>query len=121
MSLDPSAPPRAARAGARLSGRSVLVAGAALMILWAASWALSYVHLGSWSFAIALSIALVKGAIVALVFMELIEAPASSNVAILAAVALIAVLVTFTLLDVRTRAPEPTSPAELAHDVAPPR
>jgi cytochrome c oxidase subunit 4 len=121
MSLDRSAPPRAERAGARLSGRSVVIAGSALMILWATSWGLSYVHLGSWSFAVALSIALVKGTIVALVFMELIEAPASSNVAIFAAIALIAVLVTFTLLDVRTRAPEPTSPPELAHEVAPPR
>ena len=79
-----------------------------------ASWALSYVHLGSWSFAIALSIALVKGAIVALVFMELIEAPASSNVAILAAVALCRRSSSaFTLADVATRGAPPTAPPRL--------
>jgi cytochrome c oxidase subunit 4 len=106
------------RRAPRLTGRSVVVAGIALMALWAASWALSYVHLGSWSFALALSIALVKAIVVALVFMELIEAPASSNAALIAAVALMAVLFTLTLLDIRTRAREPMSPSELAHQIS---
>lgn len=107
--------PEAERARPRLSARSATIAGGVLMALWASSWALSYLHLGSWSFPVALSIALLKAVVVVLFFMELLEAPASSAVAVLTAAALIAVLVTFTLLDIHTRAPEPASPAEAAH------
>jgi cytochrome c oxidase subunit 4 len=117
MNREPSTEHHAGRPASRLTGRSVAVAGVALLALWAASWGLSYAHLGSWSFAVALTIAAVKAVIVALVFMELIEAPASSNVALIAAVALIGVLFTLTLLDIRNRAPEPMSPAEVAHRV----
>jgi cytochrome c oxidase subunit 4 len=118
MNHERSTEHRAERRAPRLTGRSVLVSGLALLALWASSWALSYAHLGSWSFAVALTIAAVKAVIVALVFMELIDAPASSNAALVAAAVLIAVLFTLTLLDIHTRAREPMSPSELAHDIA---
>ena len=90
-----------------LSFRSSVLVGLALLGLWALSWALSYAHLGPWSAAVALTIAAIKAILVALFFMELIAESPSFNFAIGAGVLLVGVLITLTVLDVATRAPEP--------------
>jgi cytochrome c oxidase subunit 4 len=83
--------------------RATLLTAAALLVLWGASWGLSFVDLGAWSFPVALVIAAAKALLVALFFMELVTEPASVNLALLTGVALFLVLLGFTVADVATR------------------
>jgi cytochrome c oxidase subunit 4 len=75
----------------------------ALLALWGASWALSSIDLGRWSLTIALLIAVAKAALVALVFMELLHARPSVKLVAVTAVAMLALLLSLTFLDVVAR------------------
>ena len=83
--------------------RPIVLSGVALIVFWAVSLTLSYAGLGAASLPVALLIAVVKAAIVALVFMELKTARASVVLAFLAGVAMLMLLLTFTVADVLTR------------------
>jgi cytochrome c oxidase subunit IV len=89
--------------------------GAALIALWAASWALSYTALGSWSLAVALGIAALKAILVALLFMELLVEKASFNLALVTAVTLMGILIAFAVGDVVTRGAAPLEQPPATH------
>jgi cytochrome c oxidase subunit 4 len=86
-----------------LTLRSSLLTGAALLALWALSWGLSYANLGQWSIVVALVIAAAKAMLVALFFMELLAETSSFNLALVAAVVLVVILLALTVADVATR------------------
>jgi caa(3)-type oxidase subunit IV len=90
--------------------RSVHGAAIALFVLWGASFISSYAQLGRWALPLALAIACAKALVVLLVFMELWGARFSIKAALLAAVALVAVFMLFSALDVGTREPPPLQP-----------
>jgi cytochrome c oxidase subunit 4 len=90
--------------------RVVVRTGAALFALWALSFALSYVHLGSAALPLALTIAAIKAALVVLFFMELLHESLSMKLALLSAGALLAVLIGLVVADVATREAPPLVP-----------
>ncbi len=94
--------------------RSVVLTGIALLALWAASFGLSYVHLGGAALPVALGIAVVKAALVAVFFMELLRESLSMKLAIITAGALLALLIGFMVADITTRATPPLLPVGVA-------
>ncbi len=84
-------------------GQALLVAFGALLALAAASFALSYAHLGRFVTPVALAVAFAKAAIVLAVFMELSRESASIRLAVAAAGLLVALLIAFVVGDVATR------------------
>jgi caa(3)-type oxidase subunit IV len=84
---------------------TTLVTGAVLIALWIASWALSGLELGAWSFVVALGIAGVKAALVVLLFMEIIVESLSIRIALATGATMIALLIGLMVLDVQTRWP----------------
>jgi cytochrome c oxidase subunit IV len=86
---------------------ATLVTGVALIVLWVTSWALSGLELGAWSFVIAIAIAALKAALVILLFMEIIVEKTSVHVALAAGAFMIALMITFMVLDVQTRRAPP--------------
>ncbi|MBX3258220.1 MAG: cytochrome C oxidase subunit IV family protein [Labilithrix sp.] len=93
----------------------------ALFVLWAASFALSYVHLGAASLLVALAIAALKAALVVMFFMELVGEGLSMKLTLAAAGGLLAVLVGLMVADVATREPPPLLPPTTREAHAPPR
>ena len=85
------------------SALGLFVTWLALTLLAALSLALRFAHLGVYGFAAALGIAVLKAAVVALVFMELVYERATVRFAFLAGLGLLAVLLTFMIADVVTR------------------
>ena len=86
-------------------GRYLLVWGG-LMALTAATWGLSTFHIpGGAGVAVALTIASVKGALVALFFMHLYDQPGPNRLVLLTSLVFVALLVLLTLLDNATRFP----------------
>ncbi|HEX2570532.1 MAG TPA: cytochrome C oxidase subunit IV family protein [Polyangia bacterium] len=75
----------------------------ALLTLTGATVGVASLNLGDWALAAALIIAAIKATLVALFFMHLLEQRASYRVALVVSLLFVAVLVTFTVLDVRTR------------------
>lgn len=108
-----SAPPPSSHVEALRPIRAIAGTGAALLLLWGASFALSYVDAGPFALALALGIAVVKAAVVMVVFMEFWRSSMSVKLAFFAAIALLAALIGLMIADVETRDPEP--------DVAPRR
>lgn len=94
--------------------RTTLVTGAAVVLLWGVSFALSYVDLGAAALPVALAIAAAKAALVGLVFMELVVEPLSIRLAICSALFMVALLVGLMAADVATRAEPPLLPASNA-------
>jgi cytochrome c oxidase subunit 4 len=88
---------------AHVSLGTVLRTGAAVVVLWAISFALSYVPLGVLSLPIALVVAVMKAVLVALFFMELVRATVSIKMTVLAACALTLTLIGFMVADIATR------------------
>lgn len=88
----------------------VLRTGGALLALWALSFALSYVHLGSAALPVALGIAAVKAALVVMFFMELLHERFSVKLTLLAAGALLGILIILVVADIGTRATPPLAP-----------
>jgi cytochrome c oxidase subunit 4 len=60
-------------------------------------------HLGGWALPIALSIAVIKSALVALIFMHLIESSGMTRLVFVTALVFVALLLFFTVSDVATR------------------
>jgi cytochrome c oxidase subunit IV len=86
------------------SARGLFLTWVALMLLAGASLGLRFAHLGALGMVVALAIAVVKAALVALVFMELALERASVRIAFAAGLFMIALLVTLMVADVVTRA-----------------
>jgi len=97
----------------------VLRTGAALLALWVASFALSYVPLGGAAIPVALAIALLKAVLVALFFMELLHESLSIKLTIVSAGVLTMTLIAFMVADIMTRAPPPLLVAPAARDAPP--
>jgi cytochrome c oxidase subunit 4 len=85
------------------SSIATLGVGLGLVLLAGASYALSFVALGAWALPIALCIAALKAGLVVFMFMELYRETASIQLAALAAVLMLLLLVTLTAADVATR------------------
>jgi cytochrome c oxidase subunit 4 len=85
------------------SATAIVATSLALLFLWGGSWALSSVELGRWSLVIALVIAVAKAALVTLVFMELFHARPSVKLIAVTAVAMVALLLSLTFIDVVAR------------------
>lgn len=90
--------------------RAFVLTWVALLVLAAASFALSFVHLGQLALPVALLIALAKAALVVMVFMELIAQPFTNRVVLVTAVAFVVLLAGLVAADVATRAREPLRP-----------
>lgn len=86
----------------------------ALMLLAGTSFVASYLPLGAWEMPAALLIAAVKGTLVALFFMHLIEQDTIHHIVILVAVAFLAILIVLMALDVTLRVPPPLRPRALS-------
>jgi cytochrome c oxidase subunit 4 len=86
---------------------------AALLVLWMASWAMSYVDLGTWSLVIALGIAAVKAVLVVLFFMEIVLERVSVHATLAAGLAMVTLLIVFMVADVRTRETPPLGPTKV--------
>ncbi len=89
--------------------------GVAVLLLWAASWGMSYVDLGAWSLVIALGIAAVKGVLVVLFFMEIVLEKMSIHATLATGLAMVTVMIAFMVADVRTRETPPLAPPAV-HD-----
>ncbi len=90
-------------ATAGVSLRAVLLTGVVVLVLWALSFALSFVALGSAAMPVALVIAAIKAGLVALVFMELAREALSIKLTLVTAVVLALTLGAFMLADIATR------------------
>ncbi len=90
--------------------RAVLLAFAALVLLAGASLGLSFLHLHGLSVPVALSIALVKAAVVVGVFMEIREAKLSSALAFATGIAFLLLLGGMVICDRATRDTPPLTP-----------
>jgi caa(3)-type oxidase subunit IV len=88
----------------------LLGTGAALLLLAALSYASSFLHWGTLGLALALGFAVLKAGLVLRVFMELLGARASVQLAALAAALMLLLLVIFTAADVGTREEPPLLP-----------
>jgi cytochrome c oxidase subunit 4 len=85
------------------ASRSIAFTSIALLALWASSWGLSTLDLGRWALTAALAIAVVKAALVALIFMELLHVRASVRVIAATALMMLALLVGLVVVDVVAR------------------
>jgi cytochrome c oxidase subunit 4 len=81
-----------------------------LLLLTAASFALSYVHLGALNIPIAILIAGIKGTLVVLIFMELAVEKFTVKLTLVVSVLFVLLLVTLMAGDVVTRAAPPLLP-----------
>ena len=86
--------------------RRYLAVWIGLMVLTALTWGLSGFHIpGGAGVAVALTIASVKGALVALFFMHLYDQPGPNRLVLLTSLVFVALLVSLVLLDNATRFP----------------
>jgi cytochrome c oxidase subunit 4 len=86
--------------------RRYLAVWIGLMVLTALTWGLSRFHIpGGAGVAVALTIASVKGALVALFFMHLYDQPGPNRLVLLTSLVFVALLVSLVLLDNATRFP----------------
>ena len=80
-----------------------VLAFAALLLLTAASFGASYLHLGAAEIPVALTIAVVKASVVVLVFMHLAGGIFAYRLALIIGVLFVGIMLAFTLLDLLTR------------------
>lgn len=85
------------------SAKELLLVFIALMVLAGISLALRFAHLGSFSFPVALGIALVKALLVAIFFMEILHEKVTVRFAFVTCLSLFALLMVLTVADVLTR------------------
>jgi len=104
---DPLSPHSSRAAKEHVSLAAVLLTGAAVLVLWIVSFALSYAPLGATALPVALVIAAAKAALVALFFMELARSTLSLKLTILSAITLLVILIGFMVGDVATRGRPP--------------
>lgn len=88
---------------------------AVLLVLSGLTFGLSFLSLGAWEWPMALGIAAVKGTLVAMYFMHLIELSSSHRLAGVVAVVLLGILVLFAMADVWTRPQQVGSACPNAH------
>jgi cytochrome c oxidase subunit 4 len=93
-----------------ISQRTTLLTLLALLGLTAASFAISYVHLGALNIPVALAIACVKAALVVTVFMELAVEKLSVKLSLVMGFVFVVLLVGLMVADVATRAAAPLLP-----------
>lgn len=86
-----------------ISLRSFAWTWLALLALAALSFGLSYLTLGAWEMPLAMIIAAAKAVVVALVFMELLEAHFVARVVVAIIALWLTLLISFMVLDVLTR------------------
>jgi cytochrome c oxidase subunit 4 len=94
------------------SGARYVLCWLALAILTVVTLALSSVHLGEWSFAIAMMIAVSKASVVALFFMHLWDHTGASRLVFAVSVLFLGVVISLVLVDIMTRFP-PALPAAI--------
>jgi cytochrome c oxidase subunit 4 len=87
------------------SARGLAYTLLALLLLAALSLALRFAQLGSFSFPVALGIAVLKALLVAIFFMELLTERATVRFAFVTGLALFALMLTLVIADVLTRSP----------------
>jgi cytochrome c oxidase subunit 4 len=75
----------------------------ALLVFTAITYVTGTMHLGAWALPIALTIATIKSAMVALIFMHLKNSSGTTRVVFITALAFVALLLFFTVADVATR------------------
>ncbi len=92
------------------ASKKLVVTGATLLALAAASFALSDVALGRAALPVALTIAAAKAWIVVQIFMELGHARTSAKIAFASGVAMLVLLLAFMVADVETRDAPPMAP-----------
>jgi caa(3)-type oxidase subunit IV len=90
-----------------ISGWTLLVAWLAILALGAFSLVMRYSHIGSFSFLTGFGVAVVQASLIALFFMELIHEKPTVRFAFVTCLSLFALLVTFVVADVITRAIPP--------------
>jgi cytochrome c oxidase subunit 4 len=90
--------------------RSVTWTGIALLVLWLASFGLSFVPLGNAALVVALVIATVKAVLVVAFFMELAYEPLPMKLALFSAGLLLAILIALMAADIVTRDTPPLLP-----------
>ncbi len=88
---------------ARTSLRATLITGAAVLVLWAVSFAISFVPLGVAALPVALGIAAIKALLVALFFMELAKEALSIKLTLVSALLLGFILGGLMVADILTR------------------
>jgi cytochrome c oxidase subunit 4 len=93
-----------------ISQRTTFVTLLALLGLTAASFALSYVHLGALNIPVALVIASVKAALVVTIFMELAIEKVSVKLSLVMGFVFVILLIGLMVADVATRASAPLLP-----------
>jgi len=103
----------------RQTGMHPLLAGALLITLAVLSFAASFVSLRGWALPIALAVAMMKAAVVLIVFMGLGRQTASIKLAALAAILMLLLLTGFVVADSITREANPVVelPAPSARDM----
>ena len=87
-----------------------LVVWIALLFFTALTYVTGTMHLGGWALPLALSIACIKSAMVALIFMHLKESSGATRLVFVTALVFLALLMFFTVADVATRF-KPATPA----------
>lgn len=97
-----------------VSAPRLLLTGAALLVLAAASFGASFMHWGRLALPLALSFSALKASLVLSVFMGLWRERASIKLAALSALLMVALLAAFVVADVATRE-EPLLPPVAAH------
>ena len=93
-----------------MSARPLVLTLVALLLLAGLSLVLSRFDLGSLGYVVALGIAVVKAALVAVFFMELLHEAAASHLAVAVGVTLFAMLVALLAADIVTRTVPPFDP-----------
>jgi caa(3)-type oxidase subunit IV len=97
---------------AKISSRAFTAAWITLLLLTVTSFAVSFANLGALATPVALGIAMVKGSIVVLVFMELAVQRASSRLVIVTGVAMLLLLTSLLATDLVSRAHPPLRPPD---------
>jgi cytochrome c oxidase subunit 4 len=82
----------------------------ALLIFTAVTYVTGTMHLGKWALPLALTIACLKSALVAMIFMHLRESSGATRLVFVTALVFVALLMFFTIADVATRF-KPATPA----------
>jgi len=104
-----------------MTSRALLLTFIALLVLAAASFGLSFVHLGRFGMAAALFVSVIKATLVVLIFMELVHESFASKAALVTAVAFIALIVSLMIGDVEKRDPPLVRPNVLGSGQTHPR
>ena len=87
-----------------------IVVWVVLLFFTGLTWATGTMHLGGWALPIALTIACIKAALVALIFMHLKDSSGATRLVFVTALIFMGLLMFFTLADVATRF-KPATPA----------